>query len=141
MNNRTIKIECPEDNKTVVVNVPIKKLKSDHVRAFQEGLLELVVDDDLSGDDLRTFLGVLAHVEFENTFTMSLTALSAKLGIDRSNLSKAITKLVKKRYLTKVDSQGKVNHYMVDPKIAFKSRVSKFNKVINRWDNLPKIQH
>ena len=141
VNNRTIKIECPEDSKTFVVNVPTKKLKSDHVRAFQEGLLELIVDDDLSGDDLRAFLGVLAHVEFENTFTMSLTALSAKLGIDRSNLSKAITKLAKKRYLTKVNSQGKVNHYMVDPRIAFKSRVSKFTKVVDRWDDLPQAQH
>ena len=60
--------------------------------------------------------------------------------MNRPNLSKSVNKLVKKGYLTKESSQGKVNHYMVDPRIAFKARVSKFGKVLNRWDDLPQSQ-
>ena len=137
MNTKTYKIECPEDRKLLGVVVPTQKLKSNHIRTFQEGLLELVLDNELAGDDLRTLLGVLAHLEYENKFTMSLTALSSKLKMPRSSLSKAVTKLVKKGYLTKENSQGNINHYMVDPRIAFKSRVSKFSKVVEHWDDLP----
>ena len=141
MNNRIIQIECPEDGNTVVVNNINKKyLKSDYVRAYQEGLLELAIDSDLAGDDLRVFLGLLASVDYENVFNLSLTALAKKLNMARPSVSRAIAKLIKKRYLSKVDSQGQVNHYMVDPRIAFKTRASKFNKVLDTWDDLPQAQ-
>ncbi len=137
MNTKTYKIECPEDRKLLGIVVPTQKLKSNHVRAFQDGLTELVLDKELCGDDLRTLLGILANLEYENVFTMSLTALSSKLQMPRQNLSKSVGKLVKKQYLNKINSQGNVSHYMVDPRIAFKSRVSKFTKVVDRWDDLP----
>ena len=141
MNNRVIQIECPEDGNTVVVNSVNKKyLKSDYVKAYQEGLLELAIDSDLAGDDLRVFLGLLANVDYENIFNLSLTALAQKLGIARPSVSRAITKLIKKRYLSKVDNRGRVNHYMVDPRIAFKTRASRFNQVLNTWDDLPQAQ-
>ena len=141
MNSRTYKIECPEDRKLLGIVVPTQKLKSNHIRTFQDGLMELILDNDLSGDDLRVFLGILANLEFENRFTMSLTDLAKKLGMYRQNLSRSVNKLQKKGYLVKEGSQGKINYYMVDPRIAFKSRVSKFNKVIDHWDNLPQAQY
>ena len=139
MNNKTYKIECPEDRNLLGIVVPTQKLKSNHVRTFQDGLTEIALDKELCGDDLRTLLGILANLEYENKFTISLTTLAEKLEIPRSNLSKAVKKLVKKGYLAKEGSQGNIIHYMVDPRIAFKSRVSKFSKVIDHWDNLPQI--
>ena len=141
MNSKTYKIECPEDRKLLGIVVPTQKLKSNHVRAFQNGLTELVLDKELSGDDLRTLLGIIANLEYENKFTMSLTMLSAKLEMPRSNISKAVKKLVQRNYLIKEGGQGKVNYYMVDPRIAFKSRVSKFGKVVERWDDLPQAKY
>lgn len=138
MNNNTYKIECPEDHKLLGIVVPKQKLKEEYSRVFHQGLMELVLDSDLSGNDLRVFLGVLAHVEYENSFTMSLTALSSNLGIPRQSLSRSITKLIKKGYLHKQGNQGQINHYMVDPRIVLRSRASKFSKVLDRWDNLPK---
>ena len=140
MKNNTYKIECPEDKNLIGILVPKQKLKSDHSRIFHDGVMELVLDGDLTGTDLRVFLGILANLEYENLFTMSLTALSAKLKIQRPDLSKAVSKLIKKNYLHKVGNQGQVNHYMVDPRIAFKARVSKFSQVLNRWDDLPQTQ-
>ena len=141
MNTKTYKIECPEDRKLLGVIVPTQKLKSNHVRTFQEGLTEIVLDKELSGDDLRTLLGILANLEYENKFTISLTTLSERLEMPRSNLSKAVKKLVRKGYLTKEGKQGNISHYMVDPRIAFKSRVSKFSKILDRWDDLPQTQY
>ena len=141
MKNNTYKIECPEDKNLLGILVPKQKLKSDHSRVFHEGVMELVLDRDLTGTDLRVFLGILANLEYENSFTMSLTALSTKLGIQRSDLSKSVSKLIKKNYLHRVGNQGQINHYMVDPRIVFRSRVSKLSKIINRWDDLPQTQH
>ena len=137
---KVLKIEYPEDKQIVVSSRLKKYLKSDYVRAFQEGMSEIICDRDLSGEDVRVFFGIVASLEYENIFRMSLTALSRELGIDRSNVSKSVSKLVRKNYLTKIDSQGKVNHYMVDPRIAFKSRASNLNGVVDRWDDLPQAQ-
>ena len=140
-NTKTLKIEYPAD-KQIVVSSRIKKyLKSDYVRAFQEGLSEIICDRDLSGEDVRIFFGIIANLEYENIFRMPLAALSRELGIDRSNISKSVSKLVQKNYLTKINSQGRVNHYMADPRIAFKSRASKLDGVVNRWDDLPQSQN
>ena len=139
-NTKTLKIEYPAD-KQIVVSSRIKKyLKSDYVRAFQEGLSEIICDRDLSGEDVRIFFGIVANLEYENIFRMPLAVLSRELGIDRSNISKSVSKLVRKNYLTKIDSQGRVNYYMADPRIAFKSRASKLNGVVDRWDELPQNQ-
>ena len=140
-NTKTLKIEYPAD-KQIVVSSRIKKyLKSDYVRAFQEGLSEIICDRDLSGEDVRIFFGIVANLEYENIFRMPLAALSRELGIDRSNISKSVSKLVQKNYLTKINTQGRVNHYMADPRIAFKSRASKLDRVVNRWDDLPQSQN
>ena len=135
-NTKILKIEYPED-KQIVVSSRIKKyLKTDYVRAFQEGLSEIICDKDLSGEDVRIFFGIVANLEYENIFRMPLAVLSKELGIDRSNISKSVSKLVRKNYLTKIDSQGRINHYKADPRIAFKSRASKLNGVVDRWDDL-----
>ena len=140
-NTKTLKIEYPAD-KQIVVSSRIKKyLKSDYVRAFQEGLSEIICDKDLSGEDVRIFFGIVANLEYENIFRMPLAVLSRELGIDRSNISKSVSKLVQKNYLTKINSQGRVNHYMADPRIAFKSRASKLDEVVNQWDDLPLSQN
>ena len=141
MNNRIYTITCPEDQKLLGIVVPTKKLGSDHVRTFQNGLLEVVRDKELSGDDMRVFFGILSQVEYENKFVMSLTALGKKINVSRSNVSKSVKKLVKRGYLTKENSLGQVNFYMVDPRIAIKCRASKFTKVLNHWDDLPQPQH
>ena len=139
-NTKTLKIEYPED-KQIVISTKLKKyLKSDYVRAFQEGLSEIVRDKDLSGEDVRIFFGIIANLEYENIFRMSLAALSKELGIDRSNISKSVSRLVQKNYLMKIDSQGKINHYMADPRIIFKSRASNLNGVLDLWDDLPQTQ-
>ena len=138
---KTLKIEYPAD-KQIVVSSRIKKyLKSDYVRAFQEGLSEIICDKDLSGEDVRIFFGIVANLEYENIFRMPLAVLSRELGIDRSNISKSVSKLVQKNYLTKINSQGRINHYMADPRIAFKSRASKLDEVVNQWDDLPLSQN
>ncbi len=140
MNKKSYIIECDADKKIVAREVPSTKLKSDYVRAFQEGLLEIICDKDLTGDDIRVFLGIISHVEYENKFTMPLGHLAEAIGIKRQNVSKSVKKLLEKRYLIKDGNQGQVNHYMVDPRIVLRSRNFNYKKVIKHWDELPVTQ-
>ena len=139
MKNITYKIECPEDKKVMGIVIPEKKLKSNYTRTFQDGLLEIIRDKELSGDDIRVLFGMVSQMEYENKFTMPLSHLGKKLDIARSTISKSVKKLLMKGYLVRDGSQGQVSHYMLDPRIAVRCRNSKYSKVLNQWDDLPTI--
>ena len=134
---KTYIIECEQGKNLVAREVPSTKLKSHYVRAFQEGLLEIILDKDLTGDDIRVFLAIISHVEYENKFTMPLSHLAEAIGMKRPNVSKSVQKLLQKAYLLKDGNQGQVNHYMIDPRIILRSRNFNYKKVIEHWDKLP----
>ena len=140
MIKRTYTIECEPDKKIVAREVPSIKLKSHYVRAFQEGLLEIICDKDLTGDDIRVFLAIISHVEYENKFIMPLGHLGKAIGIKRQNVSKSVKKLLEKRYLIRDGNQGQVNHYMIDPRIIIRCRNFNYKEVIKHWDELPLTQ-
>ena len=137
MAKRKYIFECDQDTKLVAREIPSIKLKSDYVRAFQEGLLEIILDKDLTGDDIRVFLAIISHVEYENKFTMPLGYLGEAIGMKRQNVSKSVKKLLQKGYLNKDGNQGQVNHYMVDPRIITRCRNFNYKKLVEHWDELP----
>ena len=137
MKNKTYIIECAPDKKIVAKEVISTKLHSDYVRAFQEGLLEIICDKDLTGDDIRVFLAIMSHMEFDNKFTMPLGHLAEAIGMKRPNVSKSVKKLLEKQYLNRDGNQGQVNHYMIDPRIIVRARNFNYKSIVKRWDELP----
>ena len=140
MSNRKYTIECPEDRRLMGLLVPTKKFKSEYVRVFQEGFLEIVLDKDLTGDDMRVLFGMISHMEYENKFTVPLGRLAEAIGMKRQNVSRSVQKLLQKRYLTKDGNQGRVNHYLIDPRITVKCRNNKYSNVTRHWDELPQTK-
>ena len=140
MNNKSIRIEYPEGEMPAILNCKPKKylknLKTGYIRFFQDALMELGKDKELSRDDLRVFLGILASLEYENIFRESLTKLASDLNINRANVSRSVSKMVKKHYLVKIGNQGKVNHYMVDPRIIFRTRAEHLSDLFDVWDEV-----
>ena len=67
-NTKTLKIEYPEDEQIVISSRLKKYLKSDYIRTFQEGLSEIICDRDLSGEDVRVFLGIIANFRIRKYF-------------------------------------------------------------------------
>jgi len=137
MKKKTYIIECGLDKKIVAKEVISTKLHSDYVRAFQEGLLEIICDKDLTGDDIRVFLAIMSHMEFDNKFTMPLGHLAEAIGMKRQNVSKSVKKLLEKQYLNRDGNQGQVNHYMIDPRIIIRARNFNYTSIVKRWDELP----
>ena len=136
---RETKTEIPDDLTPIGYLKPNSKMPSNsrYLRVFQCSFLDIARDKDFTGDTLRIFLGILAYVEYEGIFEMSLTALAKELGMQRQNVGKAVKLLVKKGYLKKESQQGLASRYYLDPSFAFKNRVKHFEELRDTWEAMP----
>ena len=132
-------LKIPEGQQAIALITFEKKLSrnSRHIRVFQDGLFELAKDKDLTGDALRTILGILSRLEYEGTFSMSISALAKDLEVNRAAMSRAVKLLVEKEYLKVSKTTGQVKTYVIDPGFAFKNRVSKLERIQRKFDELP----
>ncbi len=124
---------------------PIGYLKPNHkmprnsryVRVFQCSFLDIACDKDFTANPLRVFLGILAHIEYEGVFDISLQQLANELGISRPEVSRAVKKFVEKGYLKKESKPGMSSKYYLDPSFAFKNRVGHFDRLRDTWEAKP----
>ena len=129
-----LEVYYPKDSVVNISTQPKKYLKDDYARYFSNEILGLAVDKDLSGNDLRIFLAVLANLGFENILSISQQELSNQLGIHRSDIAKSIKKLISKGYLEIIDTVGRQNIYMFNPGVAFKSKAKNLKDLKRAWD-------
>ena len=142
MISKKLEVYYPEDSVVNVFAQPKKYLKEDYARHFSSEMLGLAVDKDLSGNDLRVFLAILANLGFENILNISQQELSNQLEIHRPAVAKSIKKLISKGYLEIVDTIGRQNIYMFNPNVAFKSKAKNLKELRYAWDkeNIPNTQ-
>ena len=142
MISKKLEVYYPEDSVVNVFAQPKKYLKGDYARHFSREMLGLAVDKDLSGNDLRVFLAILANLGFENILNISQQELSNQLEIHRPAVAKSIKKLISKGYLEIVDTVGRQNIYMFNPNVAFKSKAKNLKELRYAWDkeNIPNTQ-
>ena len=138
-----LEVYYPKDSVVNISTQPKKYLKDDYTRCFSSEMLGLAVDKDFSGNDLRVFLAILANLKFENTLNISQQELSNQLKIHRSDVAKAIKKLVSKGYLEIIDNIGRQNIYMLNPSVALKSKAKNLKDLKRTWDKetAPNTQH
>jgi DNA-binding transcriptional regulator GbsR (MarR family) len=103
---------------------------------FQESLAIIAKDKDLKGYTLRVFFVLLSQVSVENYICISHSEIGKITAIDRSNVTKAIGKLVEKQIIFKSEGKGNVNAYKLNPNIAWKGDVAKFEKEKKRYPRL-----
>ena len=134
MISKKLEVYYPKDSVVNVFAQPKKYLKSDYARHFSSEMLGLAVDKDLSGNDLRVFLAILANLGFENILNISQQELSNQLEIHRPAIAKSLKKLISKGYLEIIDTVGRQNIYMFNPNVAFKSRAKNLKELKHAWD-------
>ena len=134
MISKKLEVYYPEDSVVNVFAEPKKYLKGDYARHFSSEMLGLAVDKDLSGNDLRVFLAILANLGFENILNISQQELSDQLEIHRPAIAKSIKKLISKGYLEIIDTVGRQNIYMFNPNVAFKSKAKNLKELKHAWD-------
>jgi len=132
--SRKLEVYYPEDSVVNIFAKPNKYLKDDYGRYFSNEMLGLATDKDLSGNDLRVFLAILANVGFENIFNLSQQELSDQLKIHRPAIAKSLKKLISKGYLQVIDTSGRKNTYMVNPHVILRSRAKNYKYLCRAWE-------
>lgn len=143
MVSQKLEVYYPEDSLVNIFTEPKRYLKDDYARHFSSEMLGLAIDRDLSGNDLRVLLAILANLGFENIVNISQQELSDQLKINRPSVAKSLKKLISKGYLEIVDTIGRRNIYMFNPSVAFKSRAKNLKELKQAWNSqtLPNTQN
>jgi predicted transcriptional regulator len=110
--------------------------KMSHLRIFNEALMQVVLDEDLTGQDFRVLFFILANMEYENLFQMSQAYIGEKLGIQQPHIAKSIKKLIEKDLIRIIGNIGRQNVYRVSPYLALKSRAKNLAPMLGDWDGI-----
>lgn len=109
------------------------KYKKEWIAMFQESLELIAADRDLNGYALRVFLALLSKLNFDNYICIPHSDIGKITSIDRAHVTKAIGKLVKKQIIFEQEGIGNTNAYKLNPNIAWKGDVAKFEKESKRY--------
>lgn len=142
MNDRThiLNINVPKGTNVRTTVTPPRVFKNmDYLRFFSEGLQELILDKELTRTDIVVMLYCCTISGFENRFTISQQQISDTCELSRSEVNKSIKKLKQKGWISIVGSIGRQNIYMINPKLAFKSRALNYNGIVSEYEELAVI--
>jgi DNA-binding MarR family transcriptional regulator len=106
-----------------------------HVRVFIDGIMALILDQDLTGQDKDVFWCCVAEMEYENFLNKPQRELAEALGIKQQVVARSIKKLVEKDYLRIVGHQGRQNLYQISPHLVLKSRAKNLEVLIEAWED------
>ena len=93
------------------------------VMGFQESLIEIAADKDMTHEMTRVWLMLLGKISFENWVAIPQKEISEKLNMHKSNVSKAIKKLIDKGLLLKGPKLGHTSSYKINSHHAWKGSV------------------
>lgn len=104
-----------------------------HVRVFIDGIMTAILEESLTGQDLRVLMLCISEMEYENILNKSQAELAEKLGIKQQHVAKSIKKLIDGNLLQVIGKIGRQNVYRVSPLFAFKSRAKNLKGLIEAW--------
>ena len=95
--------------------------------AFQDGLLEIAKDGDLTGADMRVLLFLFGKLDFENFLHVSQKEIGEFVGMKNPNVSRSMKKLVAKGIVLDGPKVGRVHTYRLSADLGWRGRVTSLN--------------
>ena len=89
----------------------------------QEALELLASDKDLTKESLRVLMFLMARLDFENWIQITQKEISEKLGIKKSNISKAVLLLEEKGIISRGPKLGRSSAFRLNPYFGWKGKV------------------
>ena len=89
----------------------------------QEALELLASDKDLTKESLRVLMFLMARLDFENWIRITQKEISEKLGIKKSNISKAVLLLEEKGIILRGPKLGRSSAFRLNPYFGWKGKV------------------
>ncbi|CAJ0684491.1 MULTISPECIES: MarR family transcriptional regulator [Burkholderiaceae] len=113
----------------VLVPKKLKWTRGDYIVGLQESIIQLS-KLGLTGEQWNVLAYLMGKTDFENYIHITQKEISEHLGINISNVSKALKVLVEKEVIKKL-KRGTSNYYLFNPEIIYKGKHKDFDNVID----------
>ena len=112
---------------------------------FQDAVLQVSQDREITGEMLRVWLNLLGRMSFENWVAVPQKEISDSLGIDRTRVSRSIKALMEKGLILKGPKMGRTSAYKLNSKYAWKGKIAslsndRMGQVKDFYEEAKKIQ-
>jgi DNA-binding transcriptional ArsR family regulator len=104
------------------------KFKEPFMLVFQKGLEALAKDRTLRGESTRVLFALMGRLDYENFIHVSHAEVARHLGVERSNVSRAIAQLLERGVLIAGPKVGNVSTYRLSDTLGWKGRVKAFQE-------------
>ncbi len=121
-----------KDGFFIYVPYPKPKIKGNRwMMTFQDSLINIATDKDMTGETLKVMLLLMGNLDFENYIHVKQVELAKTLEMQKTNVSRSIKLLVNKGIILKV-KEGRTAGYKLNPNYGWKGTAANRDKEINR---------
>lgn len=108
----------------VMVYMPQRpKIKEGWVMTFQDALVKLATDRTITGEQWRVLAYLMGKLDYENWIHVPQVTIAEVIGLQPSNVSRALAALTAKGVLTKGPKLGRVGTLRLSLDVGWKGRV------------------
>jgi DNA-binding MarR family transcriptional regulator len=93
---------------------------------FQDMLVEIAKDREMTGETCRVLFYLLGQMDFENRILVTQGDAAAALGLQKTNVSRAVRTLCEKGILLKGPKAGRSATYQLNSTYGWKGKVKNF---------------
>lgn len=112
----------------VYVAYPKPKIKNTRwMMTFQDSLIEIAKDRELTGEIKSVLFFLMGNLEFENYISIKQVEIAKQLEMHKTHVSRAIKVLVDKEIILKV-KEGTTTGYRLNPTYGWKGKVENMEK-------------
>lgn len=117
-----------KDGYFIYVAHPKAKIKNQRfVMTFQDSLITISKDKELTGEMKSVLLFLMGNLEFDNYITIKQVEIAKELEMQKTNVSRAMRLLVSKKIILKV-KEGTTTGYKLNPTYGWKGKVENMEK-------------
>ena len=117
-----------KDGYFVYVAYPKPKIRNTRwMMSFQDSLIEIAKDKELTGETKSVLFFLMGNLEFENYLTIKQVEIAKQLDMQKTNVSRAMKLLVDKGIILKV-KDGNTAGYRLNPHYGWKGKVANLEK-------------
>ena len=117
-----------KDGYFVYVAYPKAKIRNTRwMMTFQDSLIEIAKDRELTGETKSVLFFLMGNLEFENYITIKQVEIAKQLEMQKTHVSRAIKLLVNKEIILKV-KEGTTTGYKLNPTYGWKGKVENMEK-------------
>ena len=95
---------------------------------FQDALIEIAKDPEITQEPLKLLLFLFGHLDYENFIHISQKEMAQELGMTQSSISRAMSLLCRKYIVELAPKTGRTKCYRLNPHFGWKGKVTNLNE-------------